>query len=244
MKRIPADIEQLIWLIAESGDSAAAQEFEHRFPEYKFELNRRMSTVKSLKGSKPSSSAAIPTFQPSIRRSGSSPWKRVGVGVASSLAVLVLALGSYSLTKSLQAKPVVKPPTITHSVTRPFQPEQKLPTNNMTPTVPPTPEGTTSRQPTFNETGTKVLEPYQKPNSVSIEGAPLHDVIQLIASTCGFKVTLLPKLENPDVSVKYERISGEEMLIQLGKQYGFTPMYQGNNEFYIVPALSFTDPGR
>ncbi|MEQ1936076.1 MAG: hypothetical protein ABL962_19655, partial [Fimbriimonadaceae bacterium] len=79
MKRIPADIEQLIWLIAESGDSSAAQEFEHRFPEYKFELNRRMSTVKSLKSSKPTSVNGIPVFQPVLSRPQASPMRRFGV---------------------------------------------------------------------------------------------------------------------------------------------------------------------
>ncbi|MEQ1932874.1 MAG: hypothetical protein ABL962_03205, partial [Fimbriimonadaceae bacterium] len=115
----------------------------------------------------------------------------------------------------------------------------------MKPTLPDTgavTEGTGSKQQTFADNGKRVLQPYQKPNSVNIEGAPLHDVIQLIGSTCGFQVKLLPGLENPTVSAKYDNLSGEEMLIQLGKQYGFTPSYQGKNEFYIIPAIAFSDP--
>lgn len=256
-KRIPQDVEQLMWLIAESGDSVAAQEFERRFPDFRFELMRRMSTVKSLKASKPSESVPVPTFRPSLTTSSARP-RAFMVGVFA-LGLGVLAFGSYAITQNYMPSPKKPTPAITlpaatNNTKHTFDPNYTGAPPGLTiderngtqPTRDPrgvnAPLGTV---PPLTDQNRKDLEPYSKLQDISIEDAPLQTVIELIASTSGLRVTFMP---NPSagslvdfdkkVSVDYRQMSGLDMLRQLGKDEGFTAIYQEKNEFLIIPSVT------
>lgn len=259
-KRIPADVEQLMWLIAESGDSNAAQEFERRFPDYRFELMRRMSTVKSLRESKPHSPINVPAFH-QVRpvRSTTPRWT---LAVAFSLGLGVFAFGSYAITQKLTSKPV--PPVTQPVQTNPnpvvnqpqvqpnygqFRPES---VDRAGATQPTRDAGRNSvipggGVPPLNEQDRKALAQYEKPQDLSIENAELETVFQLIASTTGLQVEFLPNAKNTAfdlkkiVSIDYHQMSGVEMLRKLAGENGATAIYKEGNTFQIVPTLQFMD---
>ena len=65
--KIPQEIDQLMWSVAEEGSVNALNEFEQRYPEHKFELARRLTMVRELKGAKkgkPEVVVRAPRFQP------------------------------------------------------------------------------------------------------------------------------------------------------------------------------------
>jgi hypothetical protein len=256
-RKIPADVEQLMWLIAESGDSNAAQEFERRFPEFRFDLMRRMSTVKSLKSGKPSESIPVPVFRPGVAAKSTPRWFWMG---AFALGLGAMAFGSYYSTQHLlppkKMEKIVTAPAVTPTAT----PESKGPPGSMKMED----VQKVGTQPSFGNHGPgtagdadvnssqlgpgdvpaltaedlKDVQKYNKPQDVKVEDADLYSVIRLIASNGGFSVDILPGLENPTISVTYSAKGGVDMLVGLGQKYGFTPIKDGEGKWLIVPAKS------
>jgi hypothetical protein len=46
-------------------------------------------------------------------------------------------------------------------------------------------------------------------------------------------------MPNPDIRMKYIQVPGSQILSDLGREFGFTALKEGENRFLIVPA---TDP--
>lgn len=259
-KRIPADVEQLMWLIAESGDSKAAQEFEHRFPDFRFELMRRMSTVKALKASKPNHEVAVPAFRNVRPVQRSKPrWFLV---TACSLGLGVFAFGSYAITQKMTQKtppPViadVNPGVKLNPVTPPknnsgFQP---VPVDQVGEHQPTRDPNRTSQllpnngAPQLSPEQKKQLQSYEAPLDLSIENAELRVVFNLIAQNSGLQLEFMPAAKNvtghdlsKKVSVDYRQMSGVDMLTKLAKDNGFEAVYRDGNTFQIYPILQFMD---
>jgi len=51
VSRIPSDVDNTIWQIAERGDHQAAQDFSDKFPALAQAMNDRMRMVSGMKGS-------------------------------------------------------------------------------------------------------------------------------------------------------------------------------------------------
>src|SRR5690242_17887642 len=97
MKHLPAEIERLMWLVAEGSDSRAIADFEARFPDLKHELSKRISMVRSLKSAgKTVHTDHIPRFVPRV----AAPRPMFGRSMYIAFAVMLgaLAFGSYSVT--------------------------------------------------------------------------------------------------------------------------------------------------
>ncbi len=240
MKKIPADLDALMWTITEGEDMAAIDDFERRFPQFKGELATRMAMVRGLKQSRPAVREArpIPRFVPrevSTRRENSR-----GVFVVTALGGLaVVALGAYAIVANLP-KPVPAPRTKPSVVQKDpqNQPDDEVPSGNMDRepgTMFPTNPGS-------NGTNPHVLMPWETPKSISIADAALIDVLKLIGETCNLKIELAPNMPNPVVTAHYQNKTGMDMLKDLGRQYKFTALEQGQGEVLIVPAVEFTDP--
>lgn len=240
MKRIPADIDQLMWTIAEGGDLTAADDFEKRFPEFRGELASRLVMVRGLRQSKPAETVerTIPRFVP---RSPEVTAPRRPVWTVALLGGLAtVAFASYLVVINLpkpSAKPNPTPPGQSRDpVVVPIDDRQR--TGGEPGEMAPVENGGKSDTP-----AKPTLEmPWDKPQSLAIEGAPLQDVLKLIATTCHLQIELAPGMPNPNVDVAYQGRTGMEMLKDLGRQYKFTPLYQGNGQVLIVPAIDFTNP--
>lgn len=260
-RHIPKDVEQLMWLIAESGDSNAAQEFERRFPDFRFELMRRMSTVKSLKASKPSQkSVPVPAFHMHPKGATSNKSRGFFVG-AFALGLGVLAFGSFAITQQL-TKPKTPPAVIVE--TAPKQAVVNTPKQGV-PQYPPgvspqpsngarlngpaagNPQGTDlAGVPPLSSEEKQALAPYLKPHNLKAEDATLSDVIDMICLTCGLEVEVMA---NPTmghkidyaakITVDFRGQSGLDMLKALGSKHGFIPIHGGGKLFQLFPDSSF-----
>lgn len=234
MKGMPADLDQLMWNIAESGDVAAADDFERRFPEWKAELESRISMVRGLRHAKPPTRTVtpeIPKFVPKPKPA-STPQRTGWVVALSATAVLAFASFLY-----VSLKPPAEPAAVIPAVTTPIQtPGQTNSPTQESPTEPQAanPSGNSSNPAPVPD---RVTMPWEHRHDLSIEGAPLVDVLMLIGDVTKLKVEIAPEMPNPTVTVSYTQRTGMEMLAELGRQYGFTPLDQGKGSVLIVPAL-------
>jgi len=62
MRNIPPEIDSLIWHIADKADASAVADFSHRYPAYRADLMKRISTVRALRESNRPRPMAVPAF--------------------------------------------------------------------------------------------------------------------------------------------------------------------------------------
>jgi hypothetical protein len=241
MTQIPSDLDQLMWLLAESDDVAASQEFEKRFPELAPELHRRKIAVKSLRSNKPNikTPSKAPVFQP---RPAPEPRKTpYWAYVLACVLLASFAYGSFYVTSRVMGGKTVPNAQETPGSNSELTPFKGIPPQN--PSQP-----LDSRQ-IDQELGPGDVQPiqnqvpkYLQPTSIELEQVSLHAAIQTIANQTGMIVEIAPRTPDPMITVRFHYLTGPEMLEQLGKAYGFTPLNQGQNRYLLIPSLQFTEP--
>jgi len=227
MKRIPPEIDSLMWAVAESNDTKAISDFEVRYPEHRYELGKRLGMVRGLRGARPSESARV--FEP--RLATPIPTRPKWVIALGACGLVGLAIASYygtSWTMPRQPKkpvaPVVKldPPRSDGGVQ--YQPPKREVTPLVVPERPkidPVPE----------------TPAYLKPQNLQLAEAPLQTALQLLASQSGLQISFAPGMPNPRVTVDYQSQSAIAVLKDMGEQFGFTAFDQGNSSVLIIPAV-------
>ncbi len=238
MKRPPADLDQLMWTVAESGDVQAADDFERRFPEWKSELESRIAMVRGLRQAKPAAASVtpdIPKFVPKPQQAPAPP--RFGWVIALS-ATAVVAFATF-LVVSLSPPPA--PPTDpAPAVVRPTQneppPEQAPPDDPILSNPSTSPEA----QVPSND---RPAMPWEMRHDLSVNDARLTDVLSLIGDVTKLTLEVAPGMaEDPTISVDFAQKTGMEMLVELGRQHGFTPLDQGRGNVLIVPVTASPQP--
>lgn len=232
MKRIPRDLDALMWQLVEEGNLAALDDFESRFPEFKGELASRLAMVRGLRQAKPAHQrfVEIPRF---VAKAPSAPPPRRGiltVGVLGGLAVVALGALTFVVLRP-PAREAPKPVLV-----QPRTPEEPIDTNN---TPAGNMDGNTGGQPFPNP---PQPIPTEVRKSLRIESAPLYDVLELIAQSFDLVIELAPDMPNPTISLDVQNKTAMEILRDLGREYKFTPLEQGKGEVLLIPAVPFTDP--
>lgn len=242
--KIPADVERLMWMVAESNDPSAIQDFENRFPAFGPELAKRRRMVSDLKHAKSNTSVAdrIPAFTP--RETVASAPSR-GTWVVASIALAAVAVASYSATSWItkEKRPLPKPePVITTPVVVPD-------TTVRVPANPPV------QTPPVQTPPTQVPQPWQAPvmadppsnqeslKTLKLSNTSLIAALKMIGEMAGYRVEVAPGLPDQQISVDYDQVTTSEMLKDLGSRYGFTPFDQGDGSIIIVPAIDQAPPG-
>lgn len=245
MKRIPPEIENLIWAIAESNEPNAVLEFEQRYPDYTMALHQRIKTVNALKAGKKSPiSAAPPRFSP---RETAAPSQPVALYVAACLLVLsAIGLAGFALTRpktndaaglTANEKLNLEEPKLpgTDGVVR-GNPMIDYPNgatqNEAPPVVNPAPVPPQNPATTGGD-----IPKYLVKTNLKLQRAPLMVALQLIAETGGLGVDFAPGMPNPDVVIEYRDMSPIEMIQTLGRDYAFTAFEQGDGKILIIPAV-------
>lgn len=236
-QRIPADVERLMWLVAENNDPQAIADFESRFPDLRYELAQRRRMVADIKHAKggvvPTNEIPIPAFRPRAVRPSSSPRQ---VLVATALGLAALAVASYSITR-----------LVTAPVTRPEPPPVVKTEVPSTPTgggviykTPPTTQTTTGStetnqlpQQTPETTGPRT----EQPKTVKMSNTSLVAALKMIGAESGYNVDVAPGFEDQTVTLDYESATASQILKDLGLRYGFTAFDQGDGTIIIVPAV-------
>lgn len=226
MKKIPPDIDQLMWTIAEAGDARAAEDFEQRFPDLKYELAKRLLLLRQLRGARKAGAGRsdIPHFEPRLHPAKG--WARPAWSVAAVVAFAILAYASYSLTGRIMANPPQRPGS------SPAGAAVRTPIDHV-PANQPLADG----RPPQPKEADLAPSPYQKKITIQIERAKLMDAIQQVAAQAQLQIEIGPGMENPDVTLAYNDMSGIAILEDMGKQLGFTPFYEGDGKVLVVPAV-------
>jgi type II secretory pathway component GspD/PulD (secretin) len=71
--------------------------------------------------------------------------------------------------------------------------------------------------------------------SMKLEAAPLHMAIQLIADSGHLTVTIASGTPNPTVKINFQDMAPLDMLKELGQQYAFTTVLDGQHAILIFP---------
>ncbi len=237
MKRIAPDIDRLMWTIAETRDMKAAEEFDERFPDLKFELAKRMTLVRSLKTAKKSGSSTIPAFTPKARLTPT-PRSMATYAVAG-VALVALAFGSYAATANYlahrQSQPVKQEIKLSSNASG--MPNQQSGTQNeMHGVLPPN-----QRQPDVNRiidnpvtTNARETDATPLIAAFSFSDIPLQTVLRYLEKEAKLTFEFAPQLPNPNVSVDYHGLTAKQILLDLGHRYDFTPFDEGEGNMLLV----------
>ncbi len=228
---IPKEIDDLMWAIAEGTDQAAIEEFGDRYPNLREELLKRIRTIKALKsGSRLPRSITTPTFQNTQVRPAN--WRLIWATF--SLAILsIVAFGVYRANTSSLPKPVVPPVDLSHS---------QLPATNIPDATQNIPQPLRVPQNNQNPQGnnqplviTKPPNPSNGLKTMKLESATLQAAILLIAEEDHMTVTIAKGTPNPTIKIDYVNMTPMDMLKDLGQQYAFTPVLDGEHAILIIP---------
>ncbi len=228
MKKIPPELDSLMWTLAENGNDRAIEEFGLRHPQFRTELLHRMNMVKGLRGAKSKVAEpekVIPRFIPKENRA----IPRIQLYVVGGLLLAAVGALAFVTTTLLTPPPhVVVQPIVSQPPHTIVEQAPVVPQN--VPVEPPL-----KLKPIEEQSSQPDLE--SKPGDVKIDHAPLLAVLDLIGQTCGVDVAPAPGMPNPDVFVNYKGMTAMEMLKDLGTKYGFTPLDQHDGSIIVVPAV-------
>ena len=228
MKRIPSEIDSLMWAIAERPDDAAIDEFGQRFPNYRQELGKRLAMVRALKGAKSAATSMPDTgWRPNRvswhRATGTRfGWVLAGAGLAA------VAFASYAGFSLLSTRQIEIPPTPALPSAPPAVPDRIVYRETPRPPVPPPQPAPRQAQP---------RPPWEQPISVQMEGVPLEVALQAVAQKGGLRLEIAPGLSDVLIVLDYRESRPIDILRDMGPRFGFTALPQGQNEVLIVPVL-------
>ncbi|HTQ10373.1 MAG TPA: hypothetical protein VMI31_09905 [Fimbriimonadaceae bacterium] len=230
MRRIPPDVERLMWLVAEEHDPRAIADFEARFPTLKNELQKHLSMVDDLKRARRKAPAhEIPRFTP--RYEQAKPPLSRGMMVVFAVAIMAVAVGAFALVSYLLA-PIPKPlPAVANVPVGPLNPPA-IPSKNPSPVT--TPSGPTLVNPPSTETVSND-DPLQRAITLKVDRAPLVAAIAMVCKQAGLSADVGPGLSTSDISVDCEGEPAIQVLQELGQKYGFTPLPDEKGKILIIP---------
>lgn len=241
--KIPAELDELMWTLAEVDDPAAIDEFGERHPELRGELVKRLQMVRGLRGARPRHPLASPdvAFRPSANAPRYAPTPRwlapaAAVFVLGSVVFATVAVTTYINRQNQTAR------------TQPSEPANPTDTNSAvtsSSTGNPDSNSTTAgpeQQPPQNPPieQPKAPGPFDRPITVVASRISLSQALDLIARQAGVTLTSAPGMPDFEIAADYRNVSTIVILQDLGRNFGFTPMIQSEREALLIPA---TDPG-
>lgn len=231
MSGIPSQIDETMWSVVELDDPRALDEFAARYPAYRDELTKRLKLVRGMKSAIPH--RPVPRFHVPTR--GARPALRRPILVGS--LALGLALVSFAMVSNYMRReqsPPAPPSTVNQLPKSPsLEPHQR---KEVAPQTLPTGDGQANV--------TKDPDPptnLDRHVTVDVKSAGLRGVIGQIASQAALSVEFAPGFEDQLVRATYIGVPAKDALADLGQNFGFTALAQGERKVLIVPAL---DPGR
>jgi len=229
--KLPREIDELMWDVAERDDSDTLDQFVERYPEFRSELAKRLQMVRGLRGSRPVKS--MPAFEPkqTVRNFGPS---RLTVTAVVGFVMVSVVFATFATMQYLDTKsppPVIEP-----------TPEAPIVTN---PPVTASDGGGLEARPfpkfdTSQEFATQYISAggtvYDSLVTIESEDIGLEAAIREIVEKAGLDVTIGPGLAEKRIRLKYVEQPAISILHDLGRAFGFTPFRQGDAEVLVVPA--------
>lgn len=236
MKKIPASIDELMWLMADKRDSSALDSFSARYPEYHDELIRRVNIIQDMKLSKPTvETAFIPPFRGVKPTPLASPrfkfarYGLAGVGLVGVCFAAFLGTKNYIVkppeTKTETIRKVVSTPSdkVMMSVTAPETTLDKVKHPELGPKDT-KPDGLRQR-----------INPADVVVTLSADHSRLFSLLRQIEAQSGLVLTPAPGLANDTISSEYNRMSALDVVYDLGETLGFSVVEDGENHYLLIP---------
>ncbi len=229
--KLPREIDELMWDVAERDDSETLDQFVERYPEFRSELAKRLQMVRGLRGSRPTRPMPAFELKHSVRNLGPSRLTVAGVAVlvigsvAFATYATVQFLGSRSeptVTESLQDTAASIPPLKTPN-TGSGQDAQVFPKSNTLPSLP---------DPYFGPARTV----FDSPVTIESDDMSLEEAIREIVEKAGLEVTIPPGFPDKRIRLSYIEQPAISILHDLGRAFGFTPFRQEEMHVLVVPA--------
>lgn len=246
MKGIPPEVDQLLWDVAEDPSERASEEFVQRYPHFAGELARRRAMVMGLKGEK-RSNRSTPRPTPSFRqvaRPPVSPQIRWAVG---GLVVAAVGVLSFTVSTALLPRTVVAPPPVSPVVETPIKvPSPPVYTRALPSNSPERGNQNTSPQGLRPPASTQIpglspaiiaTETNPTTQTFHVKGARLSDALAMLGEQAKVKIVVAPGLKDRTIDADYDSRQFNEILLDLGKKYTFTPFDQGDGSVIVVPAV-------
>lgn len=242
--KLPAEIDDLMWEVAEADTPELMDDFAARYPEHKAELLKRIKMVRQLKGARPKQkprAAFRPRPVPPPARVSISPlWAAAGafcllvVGVLAGVGVTSLLTPKPE--PGLQAGRTGQNPEDGTSLERstwiPSPPPQQ----------PPTESGATQAVSDPPQAVPEAVPPVDSRITVINEKIRLSRVLNEVAIKAGIRIQAAPGMPEVDVAVEYHDLSAMAVLSDLGRTCGFTPLRQTDNEVLLIPTVDRENP--
>ena len=233
--KVPREIDELMWVVAEQDDVSTCEQFLERYPEFSEELDQRVKLVSTLRGSRPRRSPSQFVPRESVRRLGPSRLAVAGV------AVLVLFSVTFAAYATVQ---FVNKQRVAQDVPEKIQPEIIF--NPPTMPIPTStggtyPDGILPLEPNASETQpiqqpTEPWDPYKGKVTIESENMSLADAITQIASQVGLDATIAPGFEDKRIKISFVNQPAIDVLTKLGEHFGFSPVKSGTVDILIIPA--------
>lgn len=229
--RPPKMVDELMWKVAESGDPAAQEEFERRYPDHAAELARRIAMVDSLRGARPK--AVPPRFVRTPQPAGPG-WPKSAWAVSGALAAGLAVAATFVFRPPAPRVPEPPPAKATPVATGGPVPAsaglggEPVPKNgaaqNPPVQAPPAPPS-----------------PFERLVQLDADRIRLSDAVRQIASQAQLVIEVAPGFEDQEIEAHYAGVTAKQALDDLGQNFGFTVIVQQGNQGLLVPAL---DPNR
>ncbi len=243
MIRPPAQVDSLMWAVAEKRDPQAIADFTERFPHLQGELTKRIRMVERFKGARVPAAMSIPAFRVQVHPKPhlTPKWVIGGVSLAS------LAVASYVVTASL-SKPEPAPEEVGTIIQRPAPSRERGRRHVVRPilgeregmmvrSLPRPDETEKGPDGTEKAESTPPLPAQQRPFSIHVQRATLKTIIEAVCEQAELKVIIAPGMLNPEIRIDYENTSPTSILQDLGARYGFTAFDEGGGTLLVIPAI-------
>jgi hypothetical protein len=243
--RIPLEIENLIWAIAENPTPNAVLEFEMRYPDYRLEMLKRVEMVRGLRVEAKGPSfnrQEIPRFEPRVPASGGLGGAvPTGLPIALGLAFAAAVLVTFTIfhaptpvapkmpsTGAVLSEPASPPMVVygdSNNLPHIVHPRESVvpQTTQSSPVLPLQPE---ARSRVATNDGSRDLD---------LRGVNMVDALDLITSGTNLKLDLGPGFVNQKVTLAFKNKSTNDMLSEMAKDYAFTLIPEGPNRFLLQP---------
>ncbi len=242
MSRLPQEVDDLMWEVAENETPELMDDFAARYPEHKQELLRRIKMVRGLKGSRPKSARPKTVFKPRPYQPlivTMSPW------AASGIAAALIAVG---ILAGFGVKSVFFPGLPQQTVVKTNSGDmdgQDLERSTWIPSPPAQVQASDSPAPPKEpESSPGIVAPMDMRITVINERALLSQILNEVAVKAGIRLQAAPGMPEMDIAVEYRDQTALAILNDLGRTCGFTPLRQTDAEALLIPTVDKDNPPR
>ncbi|MCU0315351.1 MAG: hypothetical protein MUC92_02030 [Fimbriimonadaceae bacterium] len=238
--KVPPELDDLMWKLAETDDPQALEEFGDRYPDFRQEMAQRLRMVRNLKGAKPS--AKVDRFVPKAEVVPyAEPTPKWMVPAAIFMGVVSIAFATYAVTTFAQSQARQEPPVAQNSQQQPpTTPSDDDYLKKDRSTLDPNDPGQVPAQPTNPNPGVASQVPPAFKIRVTVRGTDvsLMQMLQSVAAQAGIQLEIPPGFVDQRINCDYQNSEALAVMQDMGRNFGFSAFVQGDRTVLLIPARS------